>query len=161
MEVGGVVSVDGMASVSPAISEYSCTFPNVGEQVHRSLPHGGINRAARVAATSPVVQAPRPLHCPAAEHQGATGDTVLRHVMGGSAVEPGRAAVVGKDLRVGISRRGQVYQPRRPEPIVGVDVPLVAEGAGTCIERSRLTRRQAGHPGVAPDPQLAALRRRL
>ena len=131
---------------------------HVGEQVHRRLLHGRIGWAARVAG--PLVQAPRPLHRPGAEHQGAArrhGTSVRWWV----AVLFGWVllAVVSEDLRAGVGGRGHVHQPGGPEPVVGVHVPLIAERADPCIERGGLAGRQAGHPGVAPEPELAVLRR--
>ena len=69
------------------------------------------------------------------------------------------AAVVGEDLRAGVGRRRHVHQPGRAEPVVGVDVPFIAQGADPWIERGGLAGRQAGHPGIAPEPQLAVLGR--
>ncbi len=73
----------------------------------------------------------------------------------GGALRGVLAPVVNKGLRGGIGRRGQVHQPGGPEAIVGVDVPFIAEGASSLIQRGGLARRQAGHPGVAPESELA------
>ena len=156
VDVGAVVSVDARGRRKPRHQRGRLHVAHVGEQVHRGLLHG---RIGRLPVPAPVVQAPRPLHGPGAEHQGAARGTVQGQVMGGGAVRLGRAAVVGEDLRVGAGRRRHVHQPGRPEPVVGVDVPLVAEGADSLIERGGLAGRQAGHPGIAPEPELAVLSR--
>ena len=147
------MSVDAVAGVSPDIRRGRLRA-HIGEQVHGGLLHGRIG----VAAVTPVVQAPRPLHGPGAEHQGAARGTVQGQVVGGGAVELGRAAVVGEVLRASAGRRRHVHQPGGPEPVVGVDVPFIAEGAGSLIQRGGLAGGQAGHPGVAPEPELAVLR---
>ena len=145
-----------MAGVSPDISVAGCAPMSANRFT--------VACCMAVSVLPPSRQPPlsRPHdHCtvPAPNTRAPLGGAVQGQVVGGGAVRLGRAAVVGEDLRAGAGRRRQVHQPGGPEPVVGVDVPLVAEGADALIERDGLAGRQAGHPGVAPEPELAVLRR--
>ena len=98
VEVGGVVSVDAVAGVSPDISVVGCT-PMSANRFTVACCMAVIGRAARVPGPGPVVQAPRPLHGPGAEHQGAARGTVQGQVVGGGLSFAGR----GSRSRVKIS----------------------------------------------------------
>jgi hypothetical protein len=85
---------------------------------------------------------------------------VEREMVGLDDVVGCRVAVVGEHLRR-IGRRRHVDQPGRPEPVVDVFVPLIAQRPGARRECQRLARLQTRRPGVAPEPQGRVLRGHL
>ena len=156
VEVGGVVSVDCGAQTSGRTSSVAGCAPHVSEQVDGRLLHG---RAGARSLASPSWFESRP-HAhwtvPGVEDERSAGGPVQ-----GQAVEsPCRAPMSSLESAGAAGRFSVVYDmsisPARPEPVVDVLVPLVAE----CLagHRGGLARLQAGDARISPEPQLGVVR---
>ena len=127
---------------------------HVGEQVHRRLLHAGVDRL--FTAVMAIIETPRPLHGPGAEDERPAFGSVEGQVMGGRPRRVG-AAVVDQSLRHFVGGRGERHQTSRPEAVLSVFIPLVAERVFT--QRRRFPWFQFGDIGVAPEAQRGVLRR--
>src|SRR5215470_16971699 len=97
------------------------------------------------------VEAPGPLNGAGIENERATGGPVEGEAIA-SRTAPDVLPVIEQELRNGLAGLRHVYLAGRPEPVVDVHIPLVAQRlAGHGIG---LTRLQICYRGISPERQL-------